>query len=227
MKTTNPSLTDLFKTPRRKTYTLVGITILTVGIFGFFALRPTFVKIADLNAEINDKQEFLEKVDKKLTTVNDLISQKQSVSQELVYFGKALPTEEKSGFLVANLAAIAEQYDVDLMSVESDKVQTSKKVNLRIDTPEGVFINQVSVNIEGEVRGIEQFVKHLETFPRTFDIKTLSYQKNDPSQADDLFQDFKPYSANIVMYVYYWNESADVPINDVSSEGEDAVEQDS
>ncbi|MBU0976251.1 MAG: hypothetical protein ABIE03_07525 [Patescibacteria group bacterium] len=208
MQISNPSLTELFKTPKRKTYTLAGITALTVGVFVFFALKPTFVKIADLNAEIKDKKEFLAKIDDKLTTVNDLIQQKQSVSQELVYFDKALPEDKKSGFLVANLAEIAESYDVLLVSVESKDVESEKQVSMQIERPQGVLIENVNVSLEGEMSSIEKYLKHLETFPRIFDVINIGYRKNDPSALSENSAKYYPYVANISLYVFHWDVNA-------------------
>ncbi|MDD3648192.1 MAG: hypothetical protein PHS44_06895 [Candidatus Dojkabacteria bacterium] len=210
MQISNPSLTELFKTPRRKTYTLAGFTAITVGLFAFFALRPTFVKIADLNAEIKDKKEFLVKIDDKLTTVNDLIQQKQSVSQELVYFDKALPEDKKAGFLVANLAEIAEKYDILLVSVESKAVESDKQVSMSIDIPPGILLESVNVSLEGEIDSIEKYLEHLELFPRILDVVSISYRKNDPGLMDEGQGKFYPYVADLSFNVFHWDPNAEL-----------------
>jgi len=46
MRIDNPQLRSLLKTPERKTYTIAGITAITIGIFIFFSLKPTLEKIA-------------------------------------------------------------------------------------------------------------------------------------------------------------------------------------
>lgn len=208
MKIQNPQLRELFKTPKRKTYTLVGITAVTVGVFVFFTIRPTFIKIADLNKEIKDKQEFLSKVETKLETLNYLISQKQSVSQELGYFEEDLPTEEKGGFIIANLAAIAEKQNLDLVGVEFDD-NLSENVQLDIENFSDLGIVEVGLCLEGDFKNLEKYVGYLENFPRIFDVRSINYEKLDLSKFKDDLDNYKPIECNISMYVFYWNEEGE------------------
>lgn len=209
MKLQNPRLKELFKTPKRKTYTLVGATVLTVGIFVLFSLRPTFVKIADLNREIKDKQEFLDKLEDKLEAINYLISQKRSVEQELSYFEEDFPSEEKSGFVVANLAAIAEKFDLRLISVEFEEDEIDSEENLDIGNAEDVGIMQVDARLEGNTSGMEDYIEYLESFPRIFDVKSISYANADLSSFEGELEEFSPVECSTRMYLFYWNKSAD------------------
>lgn len=208
MKIQNPKLRELFKTPKRKTYTLAGITAITVGIFVFFTIRPTFVKIADLNKEIKDKQEFLSTVENKLETLNYLISQKQSVSQELSYFEEDLPTEEKGGFIIANLAAIAEKQDLDLIGVEFDE-ELSENVQLDVENSGSLRIVEVDLRLEGDFTNLEKYVGYLENFPRIFDIRSINYEKLDLSEFQDDLESYKPIECNISIYVFHWDEDGE------------------
>ncbi len=205
MKIQNPQLRELFKTPKRKTYTLGGITALTVGIFIAFTIRPTFIKIADLNKEIKDKEEFLEKIENKLETVNFLISQKQSVSEDLSYFEEDLPTEEKGGFIVANLAAMAEDNNLTLVNVEFDE-DLSSDFELDIENNESLTVIQVDMHLEGDAAGMENFVEDLESFPRIFDIRSINYSKLDISEYKDDLKRYKPLEFDISIYIFTWTE---------------------
>ena len=210
MRAQNPSIIEVFKKPKRKTYTLVGVTAIVVGFLIFFALRPTFIKISELNKEIEDKEVFLEKIDNKLTTINELIRQKQSIEKELVYFEEDFPEEKKSGFLVANLAAIADKFNVLLKSVSFDEDLDEKdKANIGIENPDLVRVISVNVTLEGEVPDFEKYIDYIESFPRIFDIRSVSYVSNDITEYSDNLEEFVPNSASITMYVYYWNKAYD------------------
>jgi Tfp pilus assembly protein PilO len=113
MRIQNPQLRELFKTPQRKTYTTLVLTLVTVGVLIFFTIRPTFIKIADLRKELKDKKTFLERIDKKQRNLNYLIDEKASFTNELDIFSKNLPEEIKGGFIVANLSEIANLQNVD------------------------------------------------------------------------------------------------------------------
>ncbi|MFC1780403.1 type 4a pilus biogenesis protein PilO [Patescibacteria group bacterium] len=208
MKDQNPRLSELFKTPKRKTYTLAGITALTVGIFVFLTLRPTFVKIAELNREINDKSEFLEKIDDKLEAINSLISDKQSVTSELTYFAKDFPEEKKTGFIVANLSEIAEEKSVDLMNVEiDDDIDETELTNL--DEISDVVVVEVNISIEGSLSDIEKYIEHLENFPRILDVNLVNYSKVDLSRFEGDLSNYKPIRCSVSMYMYHWSEEVE------------------
>ena len=202
MKLQSPQLAELFKTSKRKTYKTAGITAVLVGVFVFFGLRPAFKQIANLNKEIADKQEFLAKIDSKLETVNYLITQERSVENELTYFEEDFPTEEKSGFLVANLAAIAAEYNVDLTSVEFN--EEIEELDLEVDDLESISAVGVNIILEGELFNLEQYIPYLETFSRIFDIRSISYSATDITRFRGELSDFSPIQCNVSMYVYYW-----------------------
>ncbi len=197
----NPLLEELFKTPQRKTYTLLGVTILVVAFFLIFAIRPTFKKIAELNNELREKRVFHEKVRSKLKTLNELIAKKQSVANELKYFEEDLPTDLNSGFIVANLAEIASKKDLQLSSVAFMESKSSEEQKSVIPNIESAY---VSIGIEGDIVQIEEYVKYLEEFPRIFDITSISYTKNDISMYGEDIQNFRPYKCNITLRVFIW-----------------------
>lgn len=208
MKNKNPRLSELFKTPKRRTYTLAGITALTVGIFVFFTLRPTFVKIAELNKEISDKREFLEEIDVKLDAINFLISERRSVTSELTCFAESFPEEKKTGFIVANLSEIAEIKNVDLMNVEiDDDIDETELTNL--DELGSAVAVKVNINVEGSLSDLEKYIEHLENFPRILDIDLISYSKVDLSRFEGDLANYKPIRCNISVYMYHWSEEVE------------------
>lgn len=205
MKVQNRQLKELFKTPQRKTYTMVGVTAVTVGLFVFLTIRPTFIKIADLNKEIQDKETFLSKIEKKLETLNYLISQKETSSTELEVFLKDFPEEEKGGFIVANLAQIAEQYDNILKSITfNDELDSDYEIGIEYE--ENIKIVQVDIVILGDLDDIEKFVEYIETFPRIFDIKSVRYSREDLNDYEDNIEDYKSIQCSMSLYTYYWTD---------------------
>ncbi len=204
MKVQNPRLKDLFNTPKKKTISFSGITLLLVGISIFFVIRPTFVKISDLNKEIKEKEEFLQKIDSKYKTVNQLIGQKQSVSSELLDFESSFVPKEKSGFLVANLSSIAKKFDINFVSIEFEPKDRESNEEILYD--EEVNFLEVTVSVQGELSEIESYIGYLEEFPWLLDIRSVSMEKLSISDSKKNKQNFKPIEARITLYFHYWED---------------------
>lgn len=210
MRQQNPSIREIFKKPKRKTYTLAGITALVVGFLIFFALRPTFIRISEMNKEIEDKKIFLEEIDSKLVTINDLIRQKQSIEKELVYFNEDFPIEKKSGFVVANFAEIASQFNILLTSVDFEEdLDREEGAEPDVEYPDFVKTVRVYLTFEGNVSDFEKYVEYLESFPRIFDIKILDYNNSELEEYEGAIGEVPPFKGNISMFIYYWNKEYD------------------
>jgi Tfp pilus assembly protein PilO len=202
MRVQNPRLRELFKTPKRKTYTLAGVTALIVGLFALLTLRPTFKKIADLNSEIDNKEKFLEKVDEKLGNLTYLIEQKELVTDELAYLEEDLPTTTESGFLVANLSEAAKKRDIVFLSVEFEE-EDEESQSLDIENAEYLGSDLVQIRIKGGAKDIENYISYLETFPRTLDIYSISYSSSDLNSADEI-ENYQPFECRLGMRVFKW-----------------------
>lgn len=203
MQIQNSQLKELFKTPKRKTYTLITITTILIGLSVFFVIRPTFVKISDLNKEIADKREFLTKVEAKLETVNNLIKQKDTIPEELADFERSFVSKEKSGFMIANLAAIANDNDIILKSVEFEDVEVDFE---EFDVPEQVGITNISIQLEGNYETLENYLKHLESFPRILDVRQITYTGIEIDDFEDDIASYNPVECFISMYLFTWEE---------------------
>jgi len=205
MKKQSLQLKELFKTPQRKTYTMVGITALTVGLFIFLTIRPTFIKIADLNKEIKDKEIFLNKIEKKLENVNYLISKKESSTEELDIFLRDFPEEVKGGFIVANIAAIADKHEIVVQRIEfSEEVDEDYEIGVTLE--ENMKVVEVNSTFLGDLDDLESCMESIESFPRIFDIKSVNYSKVDLRDYEDNIEDYKPIQCRITFYTYYWTE---------------------
>lgn len=204
MKLQNPQLRGLFKTPQRKTYTLGGVTIIVVALFILFTIRPTFVKIGELNKEIAENREFLEDLEIKYDTLTTLIQKKQEASGDIAYFETAFPEAKRSGFMVANLAAIAEQNGLVLSYVEFKDVDQEEETFFEIENIDRVIVSKVNLSLKGDLNDIENFVRHMEKFPRIYDIISVSYEKEDISESRYSTETYYPLECFISSYIFEW-----------------------
>ena len=203
MRIQNPQLRELFKTPQRKTYTTLVLTLVTVGVLIFFTIRPTFIKIAELRKELKDKKTFLERIDKKQRNLNYLIDEKASFTNELDIFSKNLPEEIKGGFIVANLSEIANLQNVDLLSIEfSEEIEEEEEIVF--DYASNIKKVDIKINLAGSYNDLENYIEFLERFPRIFDIRHIRYSNEDLLDYEGDLDDYKPINCSVDMYTFYW-----------------------
>lgn len=193
MQIQNPQLKELFKTPQRKTYSLITITFILVGFFVIFVIRPTFLKIAQIKNEIKEKTEFKKKVEDKLSTLNYLIVKANENYDLINTFNLAYPKDFEPGFVIANISKISENFDMSLISYDFSE----KKDQTGTET--GVV--EIKVSLEGTLANFEQLIDYIEKFPRIMSIKNISYtnKKSGNEQKDSN----KPYTFFITVDVYH------------------------
>lgn len=208
MRLKNPQLDNLFKTTQNKTYSIVGITILTVGVFIFLAIRPSYSKIMELREEIEKKEALLQKLVKKRENIQYLVAQKDSISEQLIYFDEAMPQKAEEGYMIANLAAIADREGMTLRSISFNREVEREYEN---ETAEhDIQIMQVSLSLNGDYEQIETFVDHLSKFPRIFDIRSVSYSRDETEDEEGNNNADNDLRVGISFFAFYLEEEEEV-----------------
>ena len=230
MKLVNPKLKNLMLTTERKSYSIMAITAVLVGLFIFFSIRPTFVKIAQIRREITDNEEFLREANAKLNTLTGLIEDSRQVKSEIEFMDKVFTETDKDGFLVANFDSIATQSGVILDSVEfvDEETLTGQETET---LPESTKKRVIRLSISGDNNTIKSFVDYLEGFPLILDIKSVSYSQRDENQAEDNAEYLAyPLVASVEANYYYWyveeliepetvEPTEEIPVEEVEVEG--------
>lgn len=199
MKIKNPSLQNLFKNEQNKTYTMVGLTVLTVGVFVFLAIRPSYTKINELREEIKVKEELLQKMKSKRETIQYLVEKKDEISDQLPSFEDAFPQKPEEAFIIANVSSIAQQDSVLLKSIEFNKKTDKDYLNEASEF--GTLFLKVDLSLTGDYVQLEEFIDDLSSFPRIFDIRSISYSKIEAEEGEVAVGD--ELSINISFYTPY------------------------
>lgn len=204
------ALKDLLKTPEQKAYGLVAATALTVVFFAFFAIRPAYLKILELNRDIRGKEYILAEMQEKQSNLVYLRDQKTNIEDQLENFETALPLEQESGFLIANFAALAENNNIVLSSV-----QFRNELDRSVDEQYQSYLHygsisflQVQLEVSGDIDDIFGYLQELEEFPRPIDVKSFDYTRNtviDTISNSEEDATFYPYSGSFRVVVFYSN----------------------
>lgn len=203
---------EAFKTPQRKSYTIVGLTIITVAFFIVFAIKPTISKIASIQTNTKALQNLEIQIDKKLATLDLLIAQKDSNKDNLVLFDKYFPTEKETSLLVANFEKISERYSLLLTSVSFDEA-TERVIATQYPTLTNVGVLETKITVEGDLTSIQNFVKHLEEYPRVMHIDGFAIfpvVKGAKSENDKR----AGYSASITALIFHYNPIVSDTVNE-------------
>lgn len=201
----NSPFKDLFNTPQQKTYTLLVSTVLLVAVFFFFAIRPAYNKIAEINQQLTQKEALLKQINTKISSLQKLKDAKKEKEKDLHYFEDAFPNEAQSGYLVANFAGIADNNNLILLTVEfeDDIVDTEGTIYPDVDTS-SVTLFQGRLTVSGRIEDIENYISDLEIFPRVVNIKSISYNKNSTATLSDGTVVSQPYTAQITALMFYY-----------------------
>lgn len=160
-------------TTQGKTYTVAIATFLLVFGMFFLAIRPAFLSITNQNAQNDIKRAYLTGLTEKETILKQLAQQEAELTSEIAYFEELYKIRQDDEFMLANIASIAKNYQCQLISVNFQKRQPSKDpqiaaTGLAIELP-------ITINATGSIENLQQFLSHLESFPRAIRIASLTF----------------------------------------------------
>lgn len=88
---------------------MLGLTLVSLIIFGNFAVRPAVVTIVELQRKIKDQKAAVEKLDQKIKNLSKAQTELRKIKSDLPLIEKALPENEDSSQLLEDLYLQAER----------------------------------------------------------------------------------------------------------------------
>src|SRR3989344_5215636 len=132
------------------------LTIITVSIFLFFALRPTVITIIKLNREIADKKNLISQMDQKISNLSQAQTTYNKELPKLKLLDTTIPqTPTPEGF-VRQIEGLAAKNGISLNGISSDEISLAstlspdkKTPNKTNSLPQNVPSYQISITIAG------------------------------------------------------------------------------
>ena len=160
-----------FKPKQRKAYTMLGLTLLSLSIFGTFAIRPTLATIIRLRRKIKDQEEVCKKLDQKLRDLSLAQTELKKISSDLPAIKKALPAGEDFPGLLETLYLTSEKNGLRLEHIRFDQArktpcQTANQVLAVKALP---FHTQA----EGDFPQFLNLLKKIQNMPRLLNPKEI------------------------------------------------------
>ena len=151
-----PYLTD----SKKKPYTILGMTLFSLIVFGAFAIRPSIATISRLTREVKRAREAKTALDQKINDLSQAQINYQLALKDLKLVDKALPKEPSVPAILKTLALAAGRNNTTLNKTKFEKV---KGTNFLKSLP-------FAVTITGDLTGIKNFITELETGIRQIDV---------------------------------------------------------
>jgi len=104
---------------QKRVYTMLGLSLFALSVFGAFAIRPTLATVAELNRKIKDQRAARDKLDKKIKDLSKAQVQLTKMKADIVLAEKALPKEKDLPTLLETLQLIAERNNLRLRHLGS------------------------------------------------------------------------------------------------------------
>jgi Tfp pilus assembly protein PilO len=162
-------LTHLIKKKEVVIYTELILTLLAIAIFGYFALRPTFLTISTLIKEIESQKQIDSQLQTKINALNEA-QKKLSLLENRDLVDIALPQDSGLNQLLYQLEYLATAQGVTIRNLSLDSVV----INGIPKTNELVF----SLGASGSLDNINLLLSSLEDLKRVITVDNATITKS-------------------------------------------------
>ncbi len=166
--------------PNIKIYLELILSIVTIIIFSFFAIRPTVITIIALNKEIKTKEEISQKLKSKVKNLQAIGTLLQQKSADVMVIKEAVPENSSPDKLVNQLENISKNNSLNITNFSiSDTViygippkskKTREYKSLSEEANELAFIFSAT----GSYQNIYNFLAQIEDMRRPIKIDTMT-----------------------------------------------------
>lgn len=185
--------------PRRKTYTFLGITLILVLVFLLGAIRPTLATISSLRGEISERESVSEDLQAKINTLQDLQDDYLANQEAIESINYLFPEDSDYSFLMASLEKISRSYGFELITVQVAVDEKSIKTNQ--SKYSGMNLVQGRVVVIGDRDDLGTLIEHIEDLPMVPNITKVSFSPYDEDDIDAVKAsiDFEIYKKSTVI----------------------------
>lgn len=174
------AIRELNEKPAMRAYLEIFLTLITISLFGIFAIRPTMITIGKLLQEIKLKESTLATMNKKIADLNAAKDLYTKESEKIKLIEEAIPRSPQPDLIALQIEGLARENNVNIKSlgIEDTKI-------LGTPTPEDDGVLTLTLNLSGEYQGLISFAKGMEDLrrPIMYDGLSLSLVQGKDSRA--------------------------------------------
>jgi len=168
----NTYIAKYYDTPKKKSYTFLGLSLGLVIIFVVFAIRPTFSTVVELRQKLREGQEANKALNEKITSLTSAQENYAKVVDSLPLLNAALPTEKKIVDFLNKVNLLAGSNELVVEALEH-------KIGREKEEATGENTLEFTVSGRGSYEKIKNFVGKLENLPRLVNIKNAEVTRKE------------------------------------------------
>lgn len=163
-----------------KMFLEIILSLTTIIVFLLFALKPTALTIIALFREINEKEEAVSSLDKKIANLESARTVYSEETALLPAVESAIPNQPQPEVFVKQIEGIANKNSVKVLGASVGEItlvgkvdQTKKKSSDLKALPSGSKEMSISLSVNGSYPGIMSFARDLENSRRPIKIDSF------------------------------------------------------
>lgn len=174
----NSKLTDRIMLLQNKkqtvAYVYIALTLFTVSFFGFFALRPAFSIIANLQKQLADDQKVYTALKNKLANLKSLDAQYQTIEPDLELVYQAIPLTAQAPSLIRQIEKLAGSAGVVLTTLDTGIIN-----EYPLTGDNKLYSYTFTVDAEGTEENVAMFLNSLINFNRVISLERVVSSKTE------------------------------------------------
>jgi Tfp pilus assembly protein PilO len=139
--------------PKKKAYTMVGLTLLALSVFGAFAIRPALGTVFALRKEVEDLRDIDQRLTEKLTKLAVAQAKYNQVKSKLYLLDIAIPDQPEPSGILTDINSHASSSGVVIRNINFSGKPSEK---------DGLNTFAASVDLSGDFDQVIEFLNLLE-----------------------------------------------------------------
>lgn len=165
----------LIKNPYVKNYSGIAFAVVTIIIFGFFAIRPTISVIISLQKSIDSQKTILQSLSSKSQTLETARANHQNLnSQTIAKMNGMLPSNTNLAPLIEYLNSLANVTDASISALQFQPVPLTANNN---STSTSIQEVDFTFNLQGSYSAFQYIIQNITRGPRIVDIQNLNLSR--------------------------------------------------
>jgi Tfp pilus assembly protein PilO len=177
-------LSPFLKSPVVKAYTMLILSLLTMSLFGFFAIRPTIKTIVGLNKEITDARKVDKALQNKINQLSDAQQEFTKIQPELPLINSALPPQSEFQSLLMQIESAASQNGATISGIQFQSVallgSIPKKSSLKDASSSAVLLSEIPfrISFNGTFKNLSDLINKIGRLERLIGIESINISSN-------------------------------------------------
>lgn len=158
-----------FKEQKVQAFTTFVLTIISLSIFGIFAINPTLSTITQLQKELEDKKFIDKMLEEKINNLNTLQQKYSLLQEDFRFVMAAIPDYPATTSLIGQIQNLAAESEIKVISFNTSQIDLSKSST---NSEKNLSFN-FNLQIEGNYSNLLNFLSSFTNFDRIIGIDNI------------------------------------------------------